>query len=193
MFISCFRCPAKNGVVSMCRHICTLLMGASFPQEFRSTYKPVNVLSTVAQRSRQLHIALPPSNSSADIPDIVRRRSSSHRLRSSNLYPRQQSRSSSSSSPRTPVPTRQRAASSITPPRAASTASPPITASPTASPSSPSNQASPRASSSYDVATPMAPSTMASSLTTATATSGTSLLPPGPRGPPPLPLYLKKL
>ena len=32
----CFRCPAKNGSLSMCRHLATLLMGISFPQEYKS-------------------------------------------------------------------------------------------------------------------------------------------------------------
>ena len=71
----CFRCPAKNGSLSMCRHLATLLLAISFPQEYRSTYKPVNLLSAVEPEARQLMRILPPTTESRTIPLNIERRS----------------------------------------------------------------------------------------------------------------------
>ena len=44
----CWRCPALNGSMSMCRHLGALLCGVSYPQAYRSTFRSVNLLNTVA-------------------------------------------------------------------------------------------------------------------------------------------------
>ena len=79
-FYHCFRCPSLNGTVSMDRHLAALLVGLSFKANYRSTAKPVNVLNTVAEHSRQTTQALPPTNQSVDIPDHIVRRSRIRRL-----------------------------------------------------------------------------------------------------------------
>ena len=72
-FFRCFKCPAKNGSMSMDRHLATLLKALSFPGEYRSTAKSVNVLNTVAETNRQATDILPPSNSVTIPPNITRR------------------------------------------------------------------------------------------------------------------------
>ena len=79
-FYHCFRCPSLNGTVSMDRHLAALLVGLSFKANYRSTAKPVNVLNTVAEDSRQTTQALPPTHQSVDIPDHIVRRSRNRRL-----------------------------------------------------------------------------------------------------------------
>ena len=75
----CFRCPALNGCLSMCRHLGVLLMGCSFPQAYKSTFRPANLLNTVAEVRRQTTTILPPTPTSQPIPDNIPRRSSNWR------------------------------------------------------------------------------------------------------------------
>ena len=75
----CFSCPALNGMMSMCRHLATALMGLSYPQEYKSTFKSVDVLNTVATTQRQMLLILPPTQISQPIPVNIQRRSVSHR------------------------------------------------------------------------------------------------------------------
>ena len=77
-FFRCFKCPAKNGSMSMDRHLATLLKALSFPGEYRSTAKSVNVLNTVADTNRQATDILPPSIS-VDIPPNIQRRGRNRR------------------------------------------------------------------------------------------------------------------
>jgi hypothetical protein len=70
----CFRCPALNGSMSMDRHLATLLKALSFPSQYKSTAKPVNLLNTVAVTRRQATDILPPTNSS-NFPTGIQRRS----------------------------------------------------------------------------------------------------------------------
>ena len=85
----CFKCPSLNGSMSMDRHCAALLKALSFPHEFHSTAKPVNILNTVAVSRRQTTDILPPSLS-ADIPSGIQdpRRSRNTRLsgRANPLY-----------------------------------------------------------------------------------------------------------
>ena len=64
----CFRCPAMNGSLSMCRHLAALLLPISFPQEYRSTFKAVNLLSAAGPESRISMRILPPVTESQPIP-----------------------------------------------------------------------------------------------------------------------------
>ena len=73
-FWYCFKCPSLNGTVSMDRHLSALLEALSFKHLYRSTAKTVNVLNTVADTSRQSTQVLPPTHTSADIPDNIERR-----------------------------------------------------------------------------------------------------------------------
>ena len=65
----CYKCPALNGSMSMDRHLATLLKALSFPSEYRSTAKPVNLLNTVAGTRRQATDILPP-RMSVNFPSI---------------------------------------------------------------------------------------------------------------------------
>ena len=69
----CFKCPARNGSLSMDRHLATLLKALSFPSEYKSTAKTVNILNTVAGTRRQATDILPPSTS-VNIPSVILRR-----------------------------------------------------------------------------------------------------------------------
>ena len=71
----CWRCPALNGIMSMCRHLGTLLCGVSFPQAYRSTFRSINLLDTVADVRRQTTMILPPTTTSQPIPENIPRRS----------------------------------------------------------------------------------------------------------------------
>ena len=82
----CCRCAALNGSMSMCRHLAALLMGLSFKHEYRSTFRRVNLLNTVADQERQSLVILPPITQSQDIPQLIPRRSRDWRRESSNLY-----------------------------------------------------------------------------------------------------------
>ena len=73
-FFRCFKCPAKNGMMSMDRHLAAFLKALSFPEEYRSTAKTVNILNTVANTRRQTTDILPPTPST-DLPSDIRRRS----------------------------------------------------------------------------------------------------------------------
>ena len=75
----CFRCPSKNGSLSMCRHLAALLLPISFPQEYKSTYKPVNLFSATGPEARQAMRVLPPVTESQPIPLNIPRRSSDTR------------------------------------------------------------------------------------------------------------------
>ena len=75
----CYNCPALNGSLSMCRHIATLLLCISYPQEYRSTFASLNVFSSVGPTQRQPLVALPPTPVSQPIPDDVPRRRASWR------------------------------------------------------------------------------------------------------------------
>ena len=59
----CFKCPAKNGSMSMCRHLSTLLMAISYFEQYRSTFRGVCWLNTVAQSERQNLVIFPPGPS----------------------------------------------------------------------------------------------------------------------------------
>ena len=99
----CFSCPALNGNMSMCRHLAAALMGLSFPQEYKSTFKSVDVLNTVASRQRQMLLIFPPNPISQPIPLDVPRRSVNWRANSS-LY--NTNTASDSSSATTTISTR---------------------------------------------------------------------------------------
>ena len=75
----CFRCPAKNGSLSMCRHMAAMLIPISFPQEYRSTFKPVDLFSATGPESRQSMRILPPVTESQPIPLNIPRRSGNTR------------------------------------------------------------------------------------------------------------------
>ena len=77
-FWCCFRCPALNGSMGMDRHLAALLKALSFPEEYKCTAKPSNVLNTVVGSRRQsTHIL--PLVPSADLPSRVTRRSKNTR------------------------------------------------------------------------------------------------------------------
>ena len=75
----CFRCPALNGSMGMDRHLAALLKALSFPEEYKCTAKPSNILNTVAGLRRQSTQILPQVQSS-DLPPQVYRRSKNTRL-----------------------------------------------------------------------------------------------------------------
>ena len=77
----CYNCPSLNGLVSMDRHLASLLKALSFPDLYRSTAKTANILNTVAQPMRQMTRILPNTQHSQDIPDQIFRRSQNSRLR----------------------------------------------------------------------------------------------------------------
>ena len=77
-FWRCFSCPARNGSMSMDRHLATLLKALSFPSEYKSTAKTVNILNTVAGSRRQGTEILPPVNS-ANFPHGIQRRTQNSR------------------------------------------------------------------------------------------------------------------
>ena len=74
LFWYCHKCPSKNGSMSMDRHLATLLKALSFPTEFKSTAKSVNILNTVAGTRRQTTNILP-QVLSANLPPRIQRRS----------------------------------------------------------------------------------------------------------------------
>ena len=77
-FFRCLRCPAKNGSMSMDRHLAALLKCLSFQEEYRPTSKTVNVLNTVAETRRQTTDILPPTIS-VNVPPGIQRRSGNKR------------------------------------------------------------------------------------------------------------------
>ena len=79
-FWHCFKCPSLNGSISMDRHPAALLKALSFPENFKSTAKTVNILNTVAETARQTTRILPPTQHSEAIPDNITRRSRNSRL-----------------------------------------------------------------------------------------------------------------
>ena len=77
-FYHCFGCPALNGSISMDRHIAALLEMCSFRFLYKPTNRTVNLLNTVADRSRKASHILPASTS-VDIPVSAGRRSRDRR------------------------------------------------------------------------------------------------------------------
>ena len=71
----CFWYPSKKGSLSMCRHLAALLLPISFPQEYRSTFKAVNLFIATGPESRQAMRVLPPITESQPIPLNIPRRS----------------------------------------------------------------------------------------------------------------------
>ena len=87
LFWFCYRCPAKNALCSMDRHLAALLMGLSFQEHFKSTAKEYRLLNPVGLDSNQCLIALPMGQQSQDIPQHDTRRSQDTRQMESNpLY-----------------------------------------------------------------------------------------------------------
>jgi len=64
----------------MDRYLAALLKALSFPDDYKSTAKTVNILNTVAQTARQTTRILPPSQRSETIPVNIPRRSRDTRL-----------------------------------------------------------------------------------------------------------------
>ena len=95
LFWFCYKCPARNALCSMHRHLAGLLMGLSFQQYFKSTAKDYSLLNPVALESNQCLIALPMGQQSQEIPQHDGRRSRDTRNASTNpLYAQQRSMSS---------------------------------------------------------------------------------------------------
>jgi hypothetical protein len=110
----CFGCPALNGSISMDRHLAAVLQMCSFRFLYKPTNRTINLLNTVADRSRQqVHIL--PQATSVNIPHSVGRRSRDTRSRQP-LYGGRPATSSAASGSRTtrspPVPTSQQRSSS---------------------------------------------------------------------------------
>ena len=66
----CYNCPSLNGLVSMDRHLASLLKALSFPDLYRSTAKTANILNTVAQPRRQMTRNLPNTHLSDHIVNL---------------------------------------------------------------------------------------------------------------------------
>ena len=73
-FWRCMDCPAMCGLLSMDRHVATVLCALSFRHTYRSTARLATVLSSVALECRQGLVILPPSDHSADIPANIARK-----------------------------------------------------------------------------------------------------------------------
>ena len=74
-FWRCMNCPSKNGLISCCKHLAALLKVLSFPQNYRSTARGIDLLNTVADNSRQVTQILPPNRTSLQLPRNVLRKS----------------------------------------------------------------------------------------------------------------------
>ena len=95
-FYNCDNCPSMMGLMGIDRHGAAMLIGISFKNTFKSTYRNVHLFATTAPEHRQCYVSLPPSNvlqESADVPLNIPRRTRDRRegqlTRSANWRPSQ--------------------------------------------------------------------------------------------------------
>ena len=87
LFWFCYKCPARNGLCSMDRHLAAFVMGLAFQEHFKSTAKDYRLLNPVGLDANQCLVALPMGQQSQDIPQHDARRSRDTRQMESNpLY-----------------------------------------------------------------------------------------------------------
>ena len=79
LYWNCFNCPSKCGLLSFCRHLAAELKLLSFPDQYRSTARGIDLLNTMADDSRQVLRALPSADVSAAIPPRIPYRSQNTR------------------------------------------------------------------------------------------------------------------
>ena len=72
-FWKCISCPSKCGSLGMDKHCAALLNLLSFKQTYRNSTRVCNLLNTTTCERRQGQLILPPTNSSANIPQDVPR------------------------------------------------------------------------------------------------------------------------
>ena len=79
LYWNCFNCPSKLGLLGFCRHLAAELKLLSFPDQYRSTARGIDLLNTMADDSRQVLRALPSADVSAAIPRNIPYRSQNTR------------------------------------------------------------------------------------------------------------------
>ena len=79
LYWNCFNCPSKLGLLSFCKHLAAMLKLVSFPDQYRSTGRGIDLLNTMADNSRQVVRVLPSADVSAAIPQNIPYRSQNTR------------------------------------------------------------------------------------------------------------------
>ena len=79
LYWTCCNCPSKLGLLSFCKHLAAELKLLSFPDQYRSTARGIDLLNTMADNSRQVLRALPSADVSAAIPQNIPYRSQNTR------------------------------------------------------------------------------------------------------------------
>ena len=79
LYWNCFNCPSKLGLLSFCKHLAAELKLVSFPDQYRSTARGIDLLNPMADNSRQVLRVLPSADVSAAIPQNIPYRSQNTR------------------------------------------------------------------------------------------------------------------